>query len=256
MKKILFVKNARLKTIMVLVIIGSLYGFISAIRNQNPYYPAVGSKVQSQEQMFKAWDWEPSPIWFPSYLLCRVPRNGLGICHTKSGYLFRSEGGRVLYFTGSAFIGLLFGVVLGILRITRLMAGLLLGIPFGFIFRIAAVWVLNDLLGMDNGPIFLMTFIACTAGFIIFASQPGRRCRWYMCGLVHGCMAIPVTFLFNPSRMEDIFPPSHWGWLWDDVGHIFVEHLIVFILLFTAGRLFLYISRLWKVPYFVEENVR
>jgi hypothetical protein len=129
-------------------------------------------------------------------------------------------------------------------------------IPFGFIFRVAAVWVLNNLLGMDNGQKFLMTFIACTAGFIVFAFQPGCHHRWYICVLIYSCIAIPVTFLFNPSRMEDIFPPSHWNWLWDDVGHIFVEHLIVFVLLFIAGRVFLYISRFWNVPYFVEENVR
>ena len=48
MKERLPIKHARVKTIMVLVIIGSLYGFISAIRNQNPYYPAVGSKVESE----------------------------------------------------------------------------------------------------------------------------------------------------------------------------------------------------------------
>ena len=43
-----------------------------------------------------------------------VSDHGFGICHTKSGYLFRSEGGRVLYFTGSTVLGIAFGAVLGI----------------------------------------------------------------------------------------------------------------------------------------------
>jgi len=236
------------------MIIGALYGFISAVRNQNPYYSPEGELLVSETEQHLAWHWKPSPAWFPSYLLCRVPKNGFGIDHTMSGYLFRSQIGRILYFAGSTITGAIFGFVLGILKTTGLIAGLLLGIPLGFIFRIAAVWVLNDLLGMDNGPKFLMTFIACTAGFIVFALQPGCRYRWYLFGLVYAGMAVPVTFLFNPGRMEDIFPPSHWGWLWDDVGHIFVEHLIVFVLLFIAGRVFLYISQRWNITYFVEEK--
>lgn len=118
MNKLLPIKNARFKTIMVLIIIGSLYGFISAVRNQNPYYPAVGSQVASEEQMFKAWDWEPSPIWFPSYLLCKIAKNSQGnwaaIAYTKSGYLFRSQIERVVYFTSSTILGSLIGVALGI----------------------------------------------------------------------------------------------------------------------------------------------
>ena len=111
-------KSLKLKITVVLVITGVIYGFVSAIYNQNPYYPAVGSKVESREQMFKAWHWEPSPVWFPSYLLCKMAQNTegnwAGITCTKSGFLFRSQIERILYFIGSTFIGMAFSIILGI----------------------------------------------------------------------------------------------------------------------------------------------
>jgi hypothetical protein len=106
-------KNSKLIIIVVFIIIGFIYGLVSAFRNQNPHYPAVGSQVANEEQMLNAWRWEPSPIWFTSYALCKVPRNGFGICHTRSGYLFRSKGGRILYFTGSTVLEIAFCAVLG-----------------------------------------------------------------------------------------------------------------------------------------------
>lgn len=35
-----------------------------------------------------------------------------------------------------------------------------------------------------------------------------------------------------------------------------VRFVATWVDLFIAGRLFLYLSRFWNVPYFVEENVR
>jgi len=107
-------RSSKLIIIVVFIIIGFIYGLVSAFINQNPHYPAVGSQVANEEQMLKAWRWEPLPIWFTSYTLCKVPRNGFGICHTRSGYLFRSKCGRILYFTGSTVLGIAFCAVLGI----------------------------------------------------------------------------------------------------------------------------------------------
>jgi hypothetical protein len=109
-----FLKDVRLKVIIVLAIIGSLYGSISAVCNQNPYYSPKGELLVSQTELHLAWHWEPSPIWLPSYLLCKVPRNGFGIRHTRSGYLFDSQFERVLYFAGSTILGSLISVALGI----------------------------------------------------------------------------------------------------------------------------------------------
>jgi hypothetical protein len=116
MRKRPFIKSSKLKILASFTIVGSLYGLLSASRNQNPYYPAVGGDawVLSKEQRLKAWHWEPSPCWLPSYLLCWFPGgDGFGISNTKSGFYFRSESGRILYFAASTGIGIVFGVVLG-----------------------------------------------------------------------------------------------------------------------------------------------
>lgn len=111
-------KSSKLKIIVIFVIAGLIYGFASAIYNQNPYYATVGSEVANKEQMFKAWHWEPSPMWIPSYLLCKMAKNSqgnwAGITYTKSGYLFSSQIERILYFAGSTVLGMVFGVVSGI----------------------------------------------------------------------------------------------------------------------------------------------
>lgn len=107
------IKALKLIFVTTLVFAGGFYGFLAAYYNQNPYYPPVGSETSSKEQMFKAWDWEPSPVWFPSYFLCKIPRNGFGIRHTRSGYVFLAQDERVIYFTASTFIGMAFSVILG-----------------------------------------------------------------------------------------------------------------------------------------------
>ena len=107
-------KNFKLRILTIFAIAGFVYGIASAIYNQNPYYSHKGELLVSQTELHLAWHWEPSPIWFPSCVLCKVPRNGFGICHTKSGYLFRSEGGRVLYFAGSAVLGIAKGLTINL----------------------------------------------------------------------------------------------------------------------------------------------
>ena len=97
----------------VLVILGGAYGFLSAKRNQNPCYSVTGDLLVPREETGKAWQWQPSPAWLPSYLLCVVPRNGFGISRTRSGYLFRSQEDRMAYTMGSTVLGGGFGLLLG-----------------------------------------------------------------------------------------------------------------------------------------------
>jgi hypothetical protein len=94
-----------------MVLAGTAYGWVSAAQNQNPYDNRTDTR---------AWHWQPSAVWLPSYLLCQWPRNGIGITHTRSGWLFRSEAERDFYYTASALIGGgLGGGVAGILLLGR-----------------------------------------------------------------------------------------------------------------------------------------
>jgi len=105
--------NAHIVILVAAVVLGSAYGYTSAVENENPYYPRPGGDAREEDQK-RAWNWEPSPLWFPSYLLCKVPRNGLGIRHTKSGYQFRSGADRLVYRGASTVVGGLMGAVLGL----------------------------------------------------------------------------------------------------------------------------------------------
>ena len=60
------------KTIILVagIVLGLVYGALSALHNQNPYGHTVNRDA--------AWHWQPSAVWLPSYLLCKAPRNGLG----------------------------------------------------------------------------------------------------------------------------------------------------------------------------------
>jgi hypothetical protein len=113
-----------------LVLIGLLYGYISALHNQNPYYPVPHSQTaslrklwseleQCNECMSRAYTWRPSPFWFPSYLLCKVPPGepGIGIFWSKSGYLFRSYAGLYLYRFSSTVLSGALGLILAIIII-------------------------------------------------------------------------------------------------------------------------------------------
>ena len=105
-------KDLKSKIVVICIITGGLYGFFSATFNQNPYYLSVGHRLLVPEsERYLAWRWQPSPVWLPSYLLCRIPRNGLGVTHTKSGYMFRSVAGLILYFSASTILGMVFGAL-------------------------------------------------------------------------------------------------------------------------------------------------
>ena len=94
------------RVLLPFVLAGAAYGFFGAMQNCNPY--AGPPRIQP-----KAWHWEPSPIWITSYALCKFPRNGLGITHTKSGYLFRDTSDKVVYFGVSTLMGVVLGIAVG-----------------------------------------------------------------------------------------------------------------------------------------------
>jgi len=108
-----------------LVLIGLFYGYISALHNQNPYYPVPHSQTaslrklwseleQCNEYISRGYTWRPSPFWLPSYLLCKLPPGepGIGIFWSKSGYLFRSYSGLYLYRFSSTILGGVMGLIL------------------------------------------------------------------------------------------------------------------------------------------------
>ena len=106
--------HLRLRLTTVVALVGLAYGYISALHNRNPYYPVPGEKYASEYQT-RAFSWQPSPLWIPSYLLCKVPRGepGIGISWSKSGYLFRSYAGLYVYELASAVLGAGMGMLAG-----------------------------------------------------------------------------------------------------------------------------------------------
>lgn len=108
-------------TLIVAILLGLGYGRISAVLNQNPYYPVFGQYNVPEEDMAEAWRWQPSPIWLPSDLLCKIPTNGYGISHTRSGDLFRSKANRKKYSIANTILGAVLGGFAGciVLVITR-----------------------------------------------------------------------------------------------------------------------------------------
>lgn len=102
-------RNRTLAVLVVLATLGAVYGWVSALQNRNPYYEPGAPPAP----LGAAWGWRPSPAWLPSYLLCVVPTNGYGIHHTRSGYLFRDDGGRRRYLAASVAIGGTMGLLAG-----------------------------------------------------------------------------------------------------------------------------------------------
>jgi hypothetical protein len=103
---------ATVALVWAIAVIGGFYGRLSAFQNQNPYYPVPGASNVPERDIANAWHWQPSPLWLPSYLLCKIPTNGYGITETRSGFLFRNEAKRQLYFRASTTLGFLLGLAL------------------------------------------------------------------------------------------------------------------------------------------------
>lgn len=102
-------------SLAILLVFGMVYGYISSVHNQNPYYPIPGIDKVPNEKRVDAWHWEPSPLWLPSYLLCKVPKNGFAITYTKSGYFFRSYFDLYLYRFSSTILGGCFSLLIAII---------------------------------------------------------------------------------------------------------------------------------------------
>jgi len=120
--------NWKLRLSSNLVVLGLLYGYISALHNQNPYYPVPKNampektwielgKCKEREYIVRQWDWQPSPLWLPSYILCKIPPEepGVGIFWSRSGYLFRSYAGLYLYRFSSTVLGGVIGLIIAII---------------------------------------------------------------------------------------------------------------------------------------------
>jgi hypothetical protein len=107
------------KTIILLValVAGLGYGWVSAGQNHNPYYPIPGQHNVPQADMANAWHWEPSVVWLPGYLLCKLAKhsggNWAGVTYTKSGYLFRTRPDLWIYYIASTIIGGVTGMLVG-----------------------------------------------------------------------------------------------------------------------------------------------
>ena len=102
-----------------LIVLGVAYGYVSALCNRNPYYPVpAGEYSLPNEYIAKAWHWQPSPLFLPSYLLCKVPRNGFGIHETRSGFLFKSEANYSLYIRTSTILGAAIGTFIAVILVT------------------------------------------------------------------------------------------------------------------------------------------
>jgi hypothetical protein len=64
-----------LLVIIALLVAGGVYGYISAVKNENPY-PAVAQPGMPPEDIKKVQlgkTWQPSPAWLPAYLVATVP---------------------------------------------------------------------------------------------------------------------------------------------------------------------------------------
>jgi hypothetical protein len=90
---------------LIFVAVSSLYGYVGAWGNSNPYYPGPGLSATS---FGNAIQWEPSPLWLTSYVLCKCE---VGIHHTRSGYLFLNASAESKYYLISTLLGLGFGVL-------------------------------------------------------------------------------------------------------------------------------------------------
>src|SRR5262245_61843385 len=82
------------------IMLGAVYGGASLYFNEPP--PPNGSLPDGSQ----SWNWRPSPLWLPTYLLMKLE---WFITLTKSGYVFRT---RMAYASFSSF-SLVLGMALG-----------------------------------------------------------------------------------------------------------------------------------------------
>jgi hypothetical protein len=105
---------AKLIILVAVILAGVCYGWVSGLFNQNPHYPEPGKSELTGPDHTRAWNWKPSPLLLPSYLVCVLPEDGYGIEKTPKGYMFRTEEDRKKYIKASAVVGGVIGLVLGL----------------------------------------------------------------------------------------------------------------------------------------------
>lgn len=59
--------------LIALLVVGGVYGYVSALRNANPYRMQAGDPTVSAQERQNAKAWTPSLVWLPSYLVCTIP---------------------------------------------------------------------------------------------------------------------------------------------------------------------------------------
>ena len=94
--------------------IGAAYGFIGAWMNSNPHYEPY---YCGQPSTAEAWNWQPSPLWLTSYVLCIWADTGVGIESTKSGYFFPSLKDKHEYFRLSTLWGARLGMFIWVMMV-------------------------------------------------------------------------------------------------------------------------------------------
>ena len=90
-----------------LILAGIIFGYVAA-RMNTPY------RVVDGERKNAGMAWSPSPVWLPSYLLCAIPRNGIWLVHTRSGWMFRFGQDEIYYSIASCVVGGIGGLVIAI----------------------------------------------------------------------------------------------------------------------------------------------
>lgn len=96
-------RRKRLLVILAFALPGLIYGLASAYMNQNPYYAWFRPTSTSLSRLEEAWQWRPSPVWVPSYLLTQA---GIGMQYQKApGYHFRSFFDWLVFYVASALLG-------------------------------------------------------------------------------------------------------------------------------------------------------
>jgi hypothetical protein len=95
-------RRRRLRFILLFALPGVVYGIVSAYMNQNPFFGWFSATVDHISKIDYAAQWEPSPVWLPSYLHSQA---GVGMSHTRGlGYYFSSFFGWLVFYLGSVLI--------------------------------------------------------------------------------------------------------------------------------------------------------
>jgi hypothetical protein len=99
-------KMRRYRIAVIVVIIFTVYGFLSGVINQNYGY----SIPPENKEIENAMEWKPSIIWLPGFILCHT-RGTFGMQESKIGYYFQSSNDRIRYMISSTILGFALGLL-------------------------------------------------------------------------------------------------------------------------------------------------